>query len=516
MRALILLVLLAVPAHAYPVGPPIPLEKLAAQVDLVCKATVISVRRVTDPSFVQVTSYPVHEAELRVVSTFKGKPGKTIRFRYYSYLPAPNTGIGYSPLAYELTPKVTYLLFAAGKGNAYRQFQKDHTQKEQQGVILAADDKPHQGTTITDVAFHELRNLLASGDPEDVNEAIEELDLMSGGRLSKLADFDRRAVLAAVRPLIMAKSDEVAKAAITMFGSDGPYFVDRDAPYWLAGVGKGTISGLSPRKPNPDPASTLATAELMEVANNRPTLKALAIRALGRSQGVPAPTLAAWGRDPDVEVRRAAILISAESRDRSLIKAGAVDKHAAVRATAALAIGFAQEAGLLPLLDKLMKDAESKVRTAAAMSLLSFSIDKAAATMKANFSTDYKPLFVNQLAKQDPAPYLADLAEVIEKQLQPAGWWGGSIPSGDSWKLLFGYLKKRPDLATGKYDRWFDALEKMKWHGSSDPTALYALYVHTKLVTRATAFRTLLKTQVSYSMDSYLDAADKNPTHYLH
>ena len=44
----------------------------------------ISVKPVTDPSFAAVTAYPVYEAELSVVSTFKGTASKTVRFRHYA------------------------------------------------------------------------------------------------------------------------------------------------------------------------------------------------------------------------------------------------------------------------------------------------------------------------------------------------------------------------------------------------------------------------------------------------
>ena len=212
----------------------------------------ISVKPVTDPSFGKVTAYPVYEAELRVISTFKGKASKTVRFRHYTYKPA-NVGIGYSPLAYTFEPGRSYVVFGiAGKNGVFKQFQPNHTQKEQQGVIPAGDDKPHRGTTITDVAWEELRVLALH--PKYAIEAIEELDLMSGGRQSNLKDFDRGVTLAELRPLMLAKDEDVASAAITVFGSDGPYVVDRDAPYWLASVGKGTIAGLTPRKPSGYPA----------------------------------------------------------------------------------------------------------------------------------------------------------------------------------------------------------------------------------------------------------------------
>lgn len=517
VRILVLVVLASATAHAYPVGPAVPLADLAGRVDLIAKATVVSVKEVTDPSFETVTAYPVHEAELDVVSTFKGKAGKRIKFRYYNYKQA-NVGIGYSPLAYTLHPGRSYVFFALAKGGTFRQFQKDHTQKDEQGVLPAGDARPIKGTEITDVAWEELRAAATSAIPEIALAGIEELDQMSGGGRSKLKDFDRGTVLGELRPLILSKDDQIASAAIAVFGSDGPYFVERDAPYWLAGIGKGNISGLGPRKPSALPGAVIATKELMEIANTRPALKALAIRALGRTRTVPVAQLLAWGKDKDPAVRRAAIAISAESTDRTLIDQAVRDPAPEFREVGAIAIGFTQDPKLLPRLGRLLSDKEVKVRAAAAMSLLSFAIDEAAPTMKAHLKTDFGPLFLNELAAKDPVPYLAKLADVVVTNPTIAGWWGGSIPSGVSWNLLFGYLKKVPpaELAGGKHDMLFDAMEKMKWFGSSEPTKLYALYVHAGMTARAGAFRTLMKTAVTYSMDRYFDQADKSPSSYLH
>jgi hypothetical protein len=58
-------------------------------------------------------------------------------------------------------------------------------------------------------------------------------------------------------------------------------------------------------------------------------------------------------------------------------------------------------------------------------------------------------------------------------------------------------------------------MEKMKWFGSSEPTALYALYVKAGLTARAKAFRDLMKKAVTYSMDELFDMADKTPDNYL-
>lgn len=179
--------------------------------------------------------------------------------------------------------------------------------------------------------------------------------------------------------------------------------------------------------------------------------------------------------------------------------------------------GFSQESKLLPYLDKLLKDADVKVRAAAAMAILSFALDKSEATLLANLKGDYRSLFVNALARRDPKPHLAALGEVIEKQLQPASWWGGRIPAADSWEILFDYAKKLPasHLSGPQFSARLDSLEKMKWYSSSQPRDLYALYVRRKMAARATAFRAKLVATVSYNIDQFLDEADKYPERFV-
>ena len=62
-----LVLLVASPAGAYLVGPPVPLEELAKKADLVCKATVLSDHPVTDTWFDVIAGYEVRETEMRVV-----------------------------------------------------------------------------------------------------------------------------------------------------------------------------------------------------------------------------------------------------------------------------------------------------------------------------------------------------------------------------------------------------------------------------------------------------------------
>jgi len=323
------------------------------------------------------------------------------------------------------------------------------------------------------------------------------------------------------------KSVAIATAAITVFGRDSPYFDDQDAPFWFVGIGKGHITGLGARKRPPSPLADIGAKELLQVANNGPTpeVRALAIRTLGRrSPASPAAMVAVWVRDPSIAVRRAGVLASADLPDREPIMTASTNDSPDLRHTAALAVGFAQDPGLVPLLGKLLQDRVADVRNAAAMSLLSFAPDQAAPAMEANLASDFRPLFVNALASGDPQPYLEMLAEVIEQQgVGPSDWkrpenwnYGGTIPAADSWRILFDFVKSRPaaELTAGKLDRSLDALERMHWFGSGGPTALYTLYLSRGLVSRAKQFRDTTRKSVPFDMDLFFDRVDRNSAAY--
>lgn len=507
------------PAHAYAVGPAVPIETLARSADVVCKGTVVADRAVVDPSFDRISGYEVRETELRVVSLLKGPPAtRTVRYRHF----APKAGepTMFAPPSFTFTVGRTYLLLAAHVGgDVYRPITRAPTEKDDQAVLLAADDRPHRGATITDALWGELRALAASAAEADVLTAIQQLGERSGGRTSRLRDLDRKAALAVIQPLILHRSPAVASAAVRVFAADSPYLDDAQAPYWLAGVGKGTIPGVVARKPPASPSAGAATRELLAVAGGTGAteLRALALRALGRSGGLSAAGLAALARDPEVAIRAAAVLVSAELPDRQIVRAGAVDPAPAVRRAAALAVGFGQDPSVLPVLDRLLGDPAPEVRSAAAMSLLSFAPDQAAPLLTARLGTDFRPLFVNALARRDPAPHLALLAEVIEKQLQPTAWWGGRIPAADSWEILFEHVKSRApgDLTSGRFDRSLDALERMRWFSSAEPRDLYALYVRRGMTARAKAFRAAMRKSGPFDMEPYFDMVDRSPQTYV-
>jgi HEAT repeat protein len=518
-RALVLVILAftASSASATILGRAIALEELAIRVDLVCKATVVADRVVTDEWFEPVGGYEARETELRVVSVIRGTAADVIKFRHYARSQDPRVNLR---LSYQFVVGRSYLVFAArAEDGTYRQWSKAQTVKADQGVLLAANAKPHTGTTVRQAVWAELLQLRESPNDGDAIEAIRELDELSDGQFTRPKDFERSQALAAIRPLLASSRVPVATAAVTVFGAESPYFDDSDAPYWLAGMGKGTILGLAARVPSEHPAANVAVKELLHLATSgmTPQLRALAIRTLAPLPDISAAMISEWLRDPNVEVRQAAVLASAAHGDRTAIATAVSNSSPAVRHAAALAIGFMQDPGLVRMLDALLHDPESKVRAAAALSLLAFASGDAEQVMKANLAPEFRPLFINALARADPQPYLPLLAEVIEQQLQPENWWGGSIPAGDSWLILYGFVKSRPsaELASGELDRSLDALERMQWFSSAEPRALYALYLSRGLVARAQQFREATRRSVPDDIDYFFDMADKDPATYL-
>jgi len=532
------------------------LEALARTADLVCKATVIADRGVTDNSFKPIDGFEVREAELRIVSIVKGVAPNVIRFRHYAPSSTLSTSSLFSrspvspPALGPFAPSTTLVrvairdlrdaakderasypatTFATGRiyivlatqtaAGTYRELPEAHAFARHQrgvvisgivrrhhfgdeGVLLAADAKPHSGTTLTEAEWTELLALLKSSDNGDVVYAIRGLDELSGGPTWIPSDpaFERDEALLAIQPLVGAESVHIATAAITVFGTDSPYFVDEDVPFWLAGISKGHITGLGPRKRPANPVvADIGGKELLQVATGGMTseLRALAIRALGRrSQAYP--MVAVWARDSSGEVRRAAVLASADLPNREPIMTASTDGSPELRRTAAYAVGFAQDPRLLPILDRLLHDSVADVRNAAALSLLSYPVEQAASFMKANLPSGFRPLFINALASSDPQPYVAMLAEVMEQPgvlqgewKRPAGWaYGGLDPGADAWRILFDFVKSRPaaELTTGKLDPSLNALERAEWFNSGQPCDLYALYLKHGLGARAKEF----------------------------
>jgi hypothetical protein len=251
--------------------------------------------------------------------------------------------------------------------------------------------------------------------------------------------------------------------------------------------------------------------------------RAMAIQALGlvREPSLK-PAVERWLADPAPAIRASATLLLADFPGPESCKhlaALADDAAPEVRACVARAAGFAQQVAAAGTLAKLLADSEAKVRTAAAMSLLSFSPkDKVIAdTFRANVENDeFKPLFLIALARENPAGYLDALANAVEQRTEPKNWWGGQIPAFTAWEILFRYLQGQPPetLRSGKLDRYLDAMEKVGNYSSSEPRDIYAFYLQRGMTECARKYREAAKKAVSYDLDYYFKQVDENPSLY--
>ena len=374
----------------------------------------------------------------------------------------------------------------------------------------------------------ELTLMLKSGDATNLTYAIHQLDQMSGAQDSfrDTQDFDRTNVLNAIHSLITNSNPIIAQAALGAVGSHNPYLSDERTILWLATVGSGEIPGLGKMDPRMNNlGGTLFWVDLVKLADSQADneTRAMAIQALGL---VREPSLKKaierWLADPDPLIRAAATLLLAdfpapESGKRLAALAG--DPAPGVRACVARAAGFGQQAEAVDTLAKSLADPESKVRTAAAMSLLSFSPkDNAiAAVFRANLENEeFKPLFLIALARENPVPYLDALAAAVEQRSEPKNWWGGQIPAFTAWEILFRYLQSQSPqtLRSGKLDRYLDAIEKVGNYSSCEPRDIYAFYVQRDMTERAQKYRQAAKNAASYDLDYYFKQVDANPSLY--
>ena len=518
-------------ASGYFVDRPSNLEKLAADADLVFKATAVSSVPVQDDWFRPYPGFEAYETRWTVISVIKGPAEvKTLKFRHYDEIPQATGGRGsYEPQFYHFQKNRSYIVFAKKTDDPtiYRQLRLDHTGIKDQGALSCIDNKPVAAGKLKDIFWFELLGLLPSPDPKDTLYAIQQLDQMSGlpGRFDATEDFDRTDVLKAIGPLMTHRDDEIARAAITVIGSANPYLEDDRAPWWLGTVGVDNpgLSELDAKMKNS--GGDLYRKELISIADgNAPTAtRALAIRALGlvRNPELLEP-LRLWLKDSEPAVRASATLILADFPDDNAVKnltTMSADPAPEVRRCAAHAIGFMQQLGLAATLGEMLLDKDAKVRSAACMSLLSFSPkhEAIANVFVAHLKNDeFSPLFLNALAGEKPEAYLEPLAQVVERKTQPSNWSGGQVPAFTAFNVLFKFLQSQPADAVraGKFDRYLDAIEKGYVTGSSEPRDIYAFYLQRGMTERAKIYRAVAKKAASYDLDYYFNMVDQSPSTY--
>jgi len=167
-RAIAVAVILLVSArmvHGYAVGPPLAMEALTAEADIIFKGTVTSIDPVQDEWFKPTSGFEAFETQFKIVSVIKGEvPGATIRFRHYDEVPSQSFSL--QPQHYHFQTNRTYIVFARKTVNpaVSRQLWANHKTKEDQGVLLCPDDQPVKVTTMKEVFWNELTLLLKSGE----------------------------------------------------------------------------------------------------------------------------------------------------------------------------------------------------------------------------------------------------------------------------------------------------------------------------------------------------------------
>lgn len=516
-------------ARGYPVGPPLGLETLAAEADIIFKGTAISSGPVQDDWFKPCSGFVPRETHFKLISVLKGEsPGPTLRFRHYDESPRPQ-GRMFQPQYYHFQTNRTYIMFAK-KGEhigVYRQLWINHKGKEDQGALLCSNNRPLTAAPLKQIFWNELTVMLSSADVRNITYAIHQLDQMSGGRdaFQGTQDFDRTKVLAVVHELMSNTHSEIAQAAIAVVGSHTPYLSDERTEFWLATVGSAEVPGLSKMDPKmKNTGGDLYWRDLVTIADGKASAetRARAIRALGL---VREPALRdainRWLADTEATVQASATLLLADfpgTDTAQQLTVQAKDSASVVRACVARAIGFSQQTDLVEVLGSLLADKDRKVRRLASASLLSFSPKEhaVAEVFQANLeNTEFQPLFLNALARENPQPYLDALAQVVEKKTNPGNWGGGEIPAFTAWKILFKYIQTQPTevLNSGKVDRYLDAVEQVGNYSSSNPRDIYAFYILKGMADRAKAFRKKANKASTYDLDYYFKQVDQNPSH---
>lgn len=517
-------------APAYLVAPPVKLEKLEEEADVIFKATAVATKGVEDPWFKPVQDFVARETEFKVVAVVKGGDlGESVRFRHYDESDKP-MGRVYQPQFYHFTAGKTYLVFAkrTEAAGVLRQLWPNHKGREDQGVLRCANDRPVTARKLKEVVWNELMALVQSRDAKDATYALQQLDAMSGAddSFETTKDFERGEVLKAVGAMLASDDGDVTRATIMAIGSKNPYLCDGQAEYWLATVGDGRIPGIGQRDRNlQNSGGKMFAKELMSLADGKGAVetRALAIRALGLARPAElSDAVKRWLMVPEPEVRAAATLLLADLPDAEAAKRLVTlveDPAPQVRRCTAHAIGFKQLPELAGTLGTLLHDRDPAVRQAASRSLCSFSTkhEAVAKVLRENLeNAEFHPLFLNALARENPEKYLDQLAKVVVERTEPTNWSGGQVPSFTAFNILFKYLQSLPagELRAGKHDRYLDAMEKGYVTGSSEPRDIYAFYVQRGMAGRAKSYRVAAKKQATFDLDYFFNQVDQNPGAY--
>ncbi len=530
------------------------LERMAAQADIVFKGRVMSTIGLTNKTF--PICFEPHATKLKIISVLKGTLGKdSITFIHNTEGPH-GWGGGTPPPHYLLKPGRSYLIFAekTDQPNVFRQL-SGMPGREDEGAILAADDRPLTNVTIFEAHWLELSRLLTSNVPDDALHAIIKLNFMSkrcGYNSSHTDDFSRENVLDVKRPVMTNADEKVAVEAINCFQIGGG-LIEHTLDYIS---GTGIIGAGMHAKTDSNCVSQLRPYSdlLISVASGASTVprRVAAVAALsGIGSSSVSNALPRWLSDSSEDMRVEAVRLlldfPGQFAEETLNKL-ASDKSASVRSVVADIIGTGQFVRDLPVLEKLFSDPigltalvpplkmdqlqagerwnnTGDVHTSAGMALIQFKTGQVEKILRKNLSdAGFHVSFIAKLAEDDAKPWLDQLQQILEVRFkhvqdairdEPLDYKRSRVDDelltgayGKCWEAIRHYLMTIPakDFSSDEMNRYMDLLEKMIQKDGSwrnEPAALYELYRSKGLAERTKKIRVRYEKSQGWRFDQF-------------
>jgi len=513
---------------------PMTIDKMTGASALVIKAKVISIEpaKAADGNALKSNFWQVYRAKLKLISTLKGKaPADTVDFYYRANLPPagkPSMWLDAGPenhAHFKLEPGHSYILFAQqtnGKGPIL-QVSSNYTLRPWEGFFRAADETAiAPGITPAKAVWNELTKQIASKQAEvSQYAALTLLDLSCENNTSSgTGDYPRAQVLNSLfdskhEPPLALSSDDFLKTFIASLGTMSPYTRDDYCMRYLWTVADKPMCSWTPWTIKDNVSAKSAVPFLIKIADGKqkPDICAAAILTLGASQHDPkmaeaiSAKLPSWLASPQEEIRAAAIILSSDystkvmAKQRLALMKDASDK---VRKAAALSAGLSQDTEAIPQLDKLLSDKAASVRAAAALSLVSFPVDKVKSILLSHLNNhDFGVGFLCRVAMIDPASVKNELLSECQKprtsmsgvpttDAQMAFQNGlATDPHALAMRALLKYLDDTAgaQLSKPEFSKYLDCLEQNSAADSSLTGATYELLITHHLAQRAAAFK---------------------------
>lgn len=538
---------------------PMTIDKMTGASALVIKAKVISVEpaKTADSNALKSNFWQVYRAKLKLISTLKGKaPAETIYFYYRADLPPagkPTMWLDAGPenhAHFKLEPGHSYILFAQqtnGK-EPLIQVSSNYTLRSWEGFFRAADDTPiAPGIAPVKAVWNELTKQIVSKQAEVSRyAALTLLDLSCENNSSSgTGDYPRSQVLSSLfdskhEPPLALSADDFLKTFIASLGTMSPYSREDYQMRYLWTVADKPMCSWTPWNIKDNVTAKPAVPFLIKIADgkHKPDICAAAILALGHAQGTTQNTapntelrttpsasqqnpktaevisakLPAWLASPQPEIRAAAIILSADyptSNYPTIVSAKKrielmTDASEQVRKAAALSAGLSQSAETIPQLDKMLNDKSASVRAAAALSLISFPLDKVKTILLSHLNNhDFGVGFLCRVAMIDPASVKNELLAECQK---PRTSMSG-VPTTDAQMAFQNGLATDPhalavramlkylddtagsQLSKTEFSKFLDCLEQNSVADSSLTGATYEMLITHSLKQRAASFK---------------------------